>query len=133
MSGIEAAFFGSLVDDAEQKTSQNGRQYLRSRVRVGDGEGAQWVRVTAFDPEAIEASDKFVKGARVYVEGRLTADTWTAKDGTTKHGLSVLSWHCRLAAIGRNKPQRKGDSAKRSRAATSAPAGVGAFDDPLTF
>jgi hypothetical protein len=41
MSGIEAAFFGSLGRDAEAKTSKNGKPYLRMNVSVGDGDAAQ--------------------------------------------------------------------------------------------
>jgi len=41
----------------------------RVSFRVGDGDGAQWVSVLAFDPEAVEVADKLVQGARVYVEG----------------------------------------------------------------
>ena len=103
---IEAAFFGSLGRDAESKTSKTGKPYLRAGVRVGDGEGAQWVNVTAFDPDAIATADKFGKGARIYVEGRLTLDQWTAPDGSKRAGLSCMSWHCRLAQIGRNKQKR---------------------------
>jgi single-stranded DNA-binding protein len=106
---IEAAFFGSLGRDAEAKTSKTGKPYLRAGVRVGDGEGAQWVNVTAFDEKAIAVADKFVKGSRVYVEGRLSLDTWTAEGGEKRTSLSCLSWHCRLAQIGRNRPKRKTD------------------------
>jgi len=53
---IECAFFGTLGRDAERKTSATGKRYLRLSVRVGDGDGAQWVSVLAFDPEAIEVA-----------------------------------------------------------------------------
>src|SRR5258706_8615774 len=104
---IECAFFGSLGKNAEQKTSASGKRYLRLSVRVGDGDGAQWVSVLAFDPEAIEVADKLVAGARVYVEGRLELSEWTGNNGAKRQGLSVLSWHCRLPHIGRNKPKKK--------------------------
>ncbi|HZR74556.1 single-stranded DNA-binding protein [Bradyrhizobium sp.] len=107
MSGIEAAFFGALSRNAESKTSQAGKRYLRMNVRIGDGDAVQWVNVTVFDPAAIEAADKLVKGARVYIEGRLSLDEWTAQDGAKRHGLSAASWHCRLSQIGRNKPKRE--------------------------
>ena len=113
MSGIEAAFFGAIVRDAELKISQGGKTYLRLTVRIGDGDAVQWVRVSAFDEHAVKAADKMVKGARVYVEGRLSLDEWTAQDGAARHGLSVLSWHCRLSQIGRNKPKR--DAAQQSQ------------------
>jgi hypothetical protein len=28
------------------------------------------------------------------------------QDGKRRSGLSVMSWHCRIAAIGRNRPKR---------------------------
>jgi single-stranded DNA-binding protein len=103
---IEAAFFGSLGRDCERKVSASGKRYPRLSVRVGDGDGAQWVSVLAFDPEAIEVADKLVAGARVYVEGRLEPSEWTGSDGTKRHGLNVLSWHCRLPHIGRTKSKK---------------------------
>jgi single-strand DNA-binding protein len=108
MSGIEAAFFGALGRDAERRTSaKSGKEFLRLNVRVGDGDAAQWVNVTSFDSDAINVADKFVKGARVYVEGSLKLDKWTGQDGAERHGLSCLSFHTRLTAIGRNKPKRE--------------------------
>jgi single-stranded DNA-binding protein len=114
---IECALFGTLGRDAEARTSSKGKPYLRLSVRVGDGDGAQWVNVTCFDQSAIADADKLTKGARVYAEGRLTLDEWTAHDGTKRHGLAVMSWHCRLAQIGRNRPRR--DRAKPDPTNTS--------------
>jgi len=134
MSGIEAAFFGALGRDAERKVSGAGKPYLRANIRVGDGEGAQWVGVLAFDEQAIAAAEKFVKGARVYVEGRLTLDKWKGQDGAERVGFSCMSWHCRLAQIGRNKPQpeRKQEAADNRSAPRSASSGAG-FNDDIPF
>jgi single-stranded DNA-binding protein len=130
MSGIEVAFFGVAGTDGDVRTSQKGKQYLRVNIRVGDGEGAQWISVTAFDQTAVEMGDKILKGARLYVEGRLTLDQWTAKDGAARHGLSVFAWHCRLAGIGRNKPKReRSDNPKPATPAQSD--AVGFYDDPI--
>jgi len=107
MSAIESAFFGALGRDAESKVSKSGKPYLRLNVRVGDGEAAQWVNATVFDTKAIEVADKLLKGARVYLEGRIALDEWSGQDGAKRHGLSVMSWHCRLAQIGRNRPKRE--------------------------
>jgi single-stranded DNA-binding protein len=104
---IEAAMFGVLGKDAEAKTSESGKNYLRLNLRVGDGQGAQWVNATTFDPDAFATADKMVKGARVYIEGKLSLDEWTGHDGTKRHGLSLMSGHCRLSQIGRNKPPRE--------------------------
>jgi single-stranded DNA-binding protein len=104
---IECAFFGTLGRDCERKVSASGKRYLRLSVRIGDGDGAQWVSVLAFDPEAIEVVDQLVQGARVYVEGKLELSVWTSNGGVRRQGLSVMSWHCRLSAIGRNRPKKK--------------------------
>jgi single-stranded DNA-binding protein len=126
---IECAFFGHLGRDAESKVSKNGKPYIRMTVRCGDGDGAQWINCTVFDPEAIAAADKFTKGAAVYCEGSISLNEWTAADGTARHGLSCMSWHCRLAAIGRNKPPREG-----ARERKPEPAAPNTFhDDQIGF
>jgi single-strand DNA-binding protein len=134
MSGIEAAFFGSLSRDAELKTSKAGKRYLRLNVRVGDGEDVQWLGVMAFDEKAIEAAEKLTKSARVYIEGRISIDEWTGQDGAKRSGLSCLSWHCRLAQIGRSKPkpERKQEGGDNSSAPRSVSSGA-PFDDEVPF
>jgi single-stranded DNA-binding protein len=125
MSGIEAAMFGALGRDAEAKTSKTGKPYLRLNVRVGDGDAAQWVNATVFDTKAIEVVDKLVKGSSVYLEGRLALDEWSGQDGVKRHGLSLISWHCRLAQIGRNRPKRESNKPARD------PASAGRTDTDL--
>jgi len=128
---IEAAFIGTLGRDAEAKTSKTGKPYLRLNVAVGSGDATQWVGVLSFDSSVIELADKLLKGARVYVEGRLKLDSWTGQDGTTKHGLSVLASHVRPSEIGAAKPKRSNKS--RSKARSSATQGVSFHDDALLF
>jgi single-stranded DNA-binding protein len=128
---IEVAFFGILGRDGESKTSGGGRQYLRLNVRVGDGDGAIWLSVMVFDTSAIANAAKFEKGSRVYVEGSLKPSEWIGQDGAQRHGLSVMSWHCRLAQIGRNRLKRN-NVAQANRSSASAGVQTDApFDDPL--
>jgi single-stranded DNA-binding protein len=135
MATIETAFFCTLGRDAESKISKSGKQYLRLACRVGDGDAAQWVNTTVFDATALDRADQLVKGARVYCEGSIKLDQWQAADGTTRHGLSCLSWHCRLAAIGRNKPPH---GAVRERKPVAEPHGAATpandfHDDAIPF
>jgi single-stranded DNA-binding protein len=116
MSGIEAAFFGAVVRDAEPKTSKAGKAYLRFTVRVGDGDAAQWVSVMYFGADAADLTAKMMKGTRVYTEGALRLDTWE-QDGKQRTGLSAMSWYCRVAEIGGNKPKRERKSASTNAAA----------------
>jgi len=137
MSGIEAAMFGVLARDAEAKISKTGKQYLRFTLRVGADDSVQWVSVLAFDPAAIEAVGKMVTGARVYVEGTLSADKYTGKDGTERLGLTVMSWHCKLSQIGRNKVRSRDDGNQKVPAsARGEPVGQSQsaeFDDEVPF
>jgi single-strand DNA-binding protein len=109
MSGIEVALFGVLGRDAESKVSKSGKNYLRLNLRCGDGESAQWVSAMVFGGDVPELAVRLDKGSRVYLEGSIKLDEWTGADGTKRSGLSVMSWHCRLAAIGRNKPGKPTD------------------------
>src|SRR5215472_16092652 len=93
---IEAALFGTLGRDAERKTSKNGKPYLRLNIACSEGETTTWVSAMVFDERAIAVADGLVKGTRIYVEGRLSLNQWTASDGEKHVGLSILSWHCRL-------------------------------------
>lgn len=103
---IECALYGTLGRDAELKTSSKGKPYLKANIAVSEGEATTWVNAMIFDPTAIENAAQFAKGARVYLEGRLQLSEWTDRDGKQRHGLSAMSWHCRLSQIGRNRPQR---------------------------
>jgi single-strand DNA-binding protein len=129
---IECAFFGTLGRDSERKTSKSGKAYVRLNLKVGEGDDGQWVSVMSFDPDAIAVADRLVKGARIYVEGKLRLDSWTSQDGAEKHGLSVLSWHTRLSQIGRNKQNKRERSEQREHnGSNSEPPSF--HSDPLPF
>jgi len=131
---IEAALFGTLGTDAEQKISKTEKPYLRMNVRTGEGDAAVWVSVMAFDRDAIDLADKFIRGARVYVEGKLTPTTWLGENGIMRHGLSIMSWHCRLAQIGRNEPVRKPKPHREDRGRSLKTAAAAApFNDEIGF
>ena len=126
MSTIEVALFGTLGRDAEHKTSKNGKPYLRATIAVSEGEATTWVNAMIFDQAATDNAAKLIKGARVYVEGRISINEWTDWDGKQRHGLSVTSWHCRLSQIGRAKAE------KPKPAPQSTPANA-PFDDEISF
>lgn len=91
---IKCSFTGTIFRDAELRTSKAGKQYLRFSARVGHGDRVQWVGVMVFGDDLSEMAPKLVKGSAAYVEGNLSLDEWTGKDGEKRHGLSVLSSHC---------------------------------------
>jgi single-strand DNA-binding protein len=110
---VDCALYGIVVRDAELKVSKAGKSYARFSVRSGDGDQVQFLSVMFFGDDASELAPKMLKGTRIYVEGALRLDKWE-KDGVPHSGLSVMSFHARIPAIGRNKPP-----ARRKRNITS--------------
>jgi single-stranded DNA-binding protein len=65
------------VDEAPPKEGQEAK--------------STWINTKLFGDKAQAAADTLVKGDKVYCEGRLSLDEWTAGDGTQRHGLSCLA------------------------------------------
>jgi single-stranded DNA-binding protein len=113
---IDCAFHGFLAADAESRTSQAGKAWVRLRVGVGKDDSVQWVSVAVFGIAALTAGG-LKKGDRCYIEGTVKLDAWTGNDGVERHGLSVAAFKCeRTHQIGRNRPKR--DEPERRAAAT---------------
>jgi hypothetical protein len=80
-----------LGQDVELRRSENGKDWVRLSVGVGEGDEVTWVSVAIFEEKA-RALAGLAEGAEVYVEGRLSLSTWTGRDGTQRTGLSVSAW-----------------------------------------
>ena len=48
-----------------------------------------WFRVTVWDKKAEVAAKYLQKGSQVYIEGRLSQEEWTDRDGNNRQTLSV--------------------------------------------
>jgi single-stranded DNA-binding protein len=127
---IECAVL-AVIHKAEVKTSPAGKSFVRINARSGEGEAAQWLSIVSFDQATIDSADKMVKGARVYVEGHISLNSWTGKDGVARQGLSVRARHCRLAQIG--KARTKPATARNKTISGVAPSGAAPFNDDLPF
>jgi single-stranded DNA-binding protein len=128
---IECAFYGFCSADAEVRTSQAGKRWVRLRVGVGKDDAVQWVQVAVFGKAAEQAAG-LKKSDRCYIEGTIKLDSWIGNDGSERHGLSVAAFKCEPThRIGRNRPDQK----QKERDFGSAPAMAGgtAFDDEITF
>jgi single-stranded DNA-binding protein len=126
---IECAFFGFLAADAESRTSQAGKLWVRLRVGVGKDDAMQWTSVAVFG-KAAETAAELKKGDRCYVEGTIKIDSWRGSDGADKHGLSVASFKIeKTHQIGRNRPPKRDKPepavSGRERAARSDYAPIG--------
>jgi single-stranded DNA-binding protein len=110
------------------------------------GDVTTWVRTTVFGEIAQEIAAAVHKGDRVYVEGTLTLNTWTASNGEQRTGLNCAAWRCKpLGLIGERKPKSSKPSASTHtrKPATRSHCRHGAaadgakyghdFNDPLPF
>jgi single-strand DNA-binding protein len=130
MSSIDCCFFGFLAADAEARTSQAGKPWVRMRVGVGKDDAMQWVSVAVFGKAAEHAAD-LTKGDRVYVEGSIKLDEWTGQDGVKRTGLSVAAFKCeRTHNIGRNRAKKDKEPVEQT---TQEQAATGEFDDNIPF
>jgi single-stranded DNA-binding protein len=128
---IDCAFYGFLAADAEPRTSQAGKPWVRLRVGVGKDEAIQWVQVAVFG-KAAEKATELKKADRCYVEGTIKLDSWRGNDGAERHGLSVAAFKCEPThQIGRQR-KRKNGHAIRALRLTTMPAD-NSFDDEIPF
>lgn len=90
---------GNLVADPELKMSQAGKPWVSFRVastpRVKDRQSDQWVDgeplwlgCRAFGEFAENIEGSLTKGTRVIMQGRLSANTFTDKNGQERSGLN---------------------------------------------
>jgi single-strand DNA-binding protein len=133
MFGVECAFSGRLGRAPELKMVKQGTmQMVTLAVAVDEAppkEGHEakstWINVKMFGEKAQAAADTLVKGDRVYCEGRLSLDEWTAGDGNQRHGLSCLANVAQpLGKIGnrRHRPTSgaQADGTRRSNGASAS-------------
>ena len=127
---IDCAFHGFLAADADARTSQAGKPWVRLRVGVGKDDAVEWLSVAVFG-KAAEAAAGLKKGDRVYCEGSIKLDTWRGNDSIERHGLSVASFKIeRTHLIGRNRPKRDGDAKPRPQSNATA---ANDFNDEMPF
>jgi single-strand DNA-binding protein len=121
MNGITAALTGRLGSDGELKYSANGNAYVTINVAVDDakraeGAATEWIRATVWGETAEQVAPRLVKGAGVYLEGRLRLETWTTKEGEQRSTVKLSAWTCApMGQIGRQRP-RQDDPPRRPRA-----------------
>jgi single-stranded DNA-binding protein len=128
VSEIDCAFFGFCAANADVRTSQAGKTWVRLSVGVGKGDFVQWLSVAVFGKAAATAAD-LKKSDRIYCEGTIKLNSWRGSDGTERHGLSVATFKIgKTHQIGRNKPKRD-----NGRATTAAPASPNDLNDDLPF
>jgi single-stranded DNA-binding protein len=109
MTGIECAFVGTLMRDADHRTGKSGKPFTLLSVAVGDGEARQFISIIAFN-DAAASTANLSKGRRVYIEGKLETSAWIDKSGAVRHGLKVVA----LTAMEMGRIGRHGHAVRTS-------------------
>lgn len=92
---------GRLTQDARHTTTQNGKGLLSCQVAVNrrylDTRTNEWkddtvfVHVVVWGDSANRLKDRVKKGTPVFVEGRLTSNEYTDKEGKTHRNLQITA------------------------------------------
>jgi single-strand DNA-binding protein len=97
MGYCRISVIGNLGADAETRYTQKGSMLVTWRMAVNDRrrgqdgeyvENTEWFKVTVSGSKA-EYAQRFAKGNRVLVDGRLSIEHWTGRDGTAMTTPSV--------------------------------------------
>jgi len=89
------AVAGRLVRDIRMMTSKNGNKFIAGTILTED-EGpddrifSTYWDFVGFGERNVAKAEKLVADAPVYATGRVRADTYEGKDGTTKATLKVF-------------------------------------------
>jgi hypothetical protein len=101
---IDAAVLGTVVRDAEVRTSAAGKPWTSVIVRSGDGDAASFVQIAIFGDAAV-ALGRVEKNEKLYAEGAIRVNEWTTAAGEKRVGLSMAAWRAERPGVGRNKRQ----------------------------
>jgi single-stranded DNA-binding protein len=102
---IDAALLGTVIRDAELRTSAAGKPWMSVMVRSGDGDAASFVQVAIFGDAAV-ALGRIERNEKLYAEGSIRINEWTTAGGEKRTGLSMAAWRAERPGIGSNKPKR---------------------------
>ena len=138
MSGYlnRVQLIGNLGRDPEVRTTQGGKQVVTLNIATSESwrdaqsgerrERTEWHRVVIWNEGLGDIAEKYlVKGAKVYVEGKLTTNKWTDNAGVERYSTEIhlTPYNGTLTFLDSKKSEGRssGDDAARERAM----AGVG--------
>lgn len=97
----KVTLIGYLGKDPQVMTSQAGQKVVHLSLATSEswkdkqtGEfksETQWHKIVVFNERLADVCEKFMKkGSRVFVEGKLTINKWTDKDGREHHSPEIV-------------------------------------------
>ena len=101
MSGFlnKVQLIGNLGRDPEVRSTQGGKKVVTLSIATGESwkdasgnkvERTEWHRVVIWNEGLGDIAEKYlVKGAKVYVEGKLTTRKWQDQDGNDRYSTEI--------------------------------------------
>ncbi len=129
MSLNQILLIGRAGTDPQMRYTPSGTAVTDFRLAVNnpsrgqDGEwqdNTEWFTVTAWDRQAESVNQYLAKGRRVFVEGRLSTNTFTGNDGQQRTSLEVRAFR----VIFLDRPEGQGGDEFGAPAAAGAPPGT---------
>jgi len=130
---------GNLGRDGELRATPQGKQVLSTSLAVEDPSkkddrgrpGTEWYRIKVWGRQAETLSPHLLKGKSILVEGRLSIQTWTDREGHNRYTPEVSA--DRIVLLG--SPGGQGAGASREPHAVDeldqGPADINADDIPF--
>ncbi len=88
-------FIGRLGSDPEIRYRPEGGAVCGFSIAVGwktkEKEGAEWVRIVAYDRLAEICGEYLRKGSKIFVSGRFKTRKWTDKDGIERYTTEIVA------------------------------------------
>jgi single-strand DNA-binding protein len=157
MSGYlnKVQLIGNLGQDPEVRSTQGGKKVVTLSIATGESwkdasgnkvERTEWHRVVIWNEGLGDIAEKYlVKGAKVYVEGKLTTRKWQDQDGNDRYSTEIhlTPYNGTMTFLDSKRPEgRTQSSAATERAREPAMAGGstgagfpsgGDLDDEIPF
>jgi single-strand DNA-binding protein len=157
MSGYlnKVQLIGNLGQDPEVRSTQGGKKVVTLSIATGESwkdasgnkvERIEWHRVVIWNEGLGDIAEKYlVKGAKVYVEGKLTTRKWQDQDGNDRYSTEIhlTPYNGTMTFLDSKRPEgRTQSSATTERAREPAMAGGstgagfpsgGDLDDEIPF
>lgn len=139
MSFNKIIIVGNLGRDPELRYTPQGTAVcdisLATNERKRDKSGefldvTTWFRVTLWRNQAENASKYLKKGSPVYIEGRLSLEEWTDREGNTRQTLSVQASDMHFISGGQKGDEYSGEHEEAPQFA--GPANASSSPGPAT-
>ena len=130
MSFNKIIIVGNLGKDPELRYTPQGKPVCdftvatneRRKDKAGEmQEIATWFKVTLWEKQAETASKYLKKGSLIFVEGRLSLEEWTDRDGVNRSTLEIRNADMQfIGARGDGGPNGRHDNATAEMNATTS-------------